>query len=43
MHSVPIEPAAALIAGILILVAPKLLNYTIGIYLILMGILGFFR
>jgi hypothetical protein len=31
---------AALIAGILILVAPKLLNYVVAIYLIVIGILG---
>jgi hypothetical protein len=33
-------PLAALIAGILILVAPKLLNYIVAAYLIIVGILG---
>jgi hypothetical protein len=30
----------ALIAGILILVIPRLLNYIVAIYLILIGLLG---
>jgi hypothetical protein len=40
-----IGPLAALIAGILILIAPRLLNYIIAIWLILFGItgLGFLR
>ena len=33
-------PLIALIAGILILVMPRLLNYVIAIYLIAIGILG---
>jgi Protein of unknown function (DUF3096) len=37
-----LAPAVALIAGILILVAPKLLNYIIAIYLILIGLIGLF-
>lgn len=35
-------PAIALIAGILILVAPRLLNYVVALYLILIGLLGLF-
>jgi hypothetical protein len=35
-----IGPLIALIAGILILVMPKLLNYIVAIYLIAVGILG---
>jgi hypothetical protein len=34
------QPILALVAGILILVMPRLLNYIIAIYLILFGILG---
>lgn len=34
---------AALIAGILILVMPRLLNYIVAIYLIVIGILGLAR
>ena len=32
----------ALIAGVLILVAPRILNYVVAIYLILLGVLGLF-
>jgi hypothetical protein len=35
-------PLAALVAGILILVMPRLLNYIVAIYLILTGLLGLF-
>ncbi len=35
-----IAPLVALIAGILILVMPRLLNYIVAIYLIVTGILG---
>jgi hypothetical protein len=38
-----IAPLAALIAGILILVMPKLLNYIIALYLIIIGLLGLFH
>jgi hypothetical protein len=37
-----IAPIVALIAGVLILIMPKLLNYIIAIYLILIGLLGLF-
>ena len=35
-----ILPIVALISGILILVYPRILNYVVAIYLILIGILG---
>jgi hypothetical protein len=35
-------PLAALIAGILILAMPRLLNYIVAVYLILTGLLGLF-
>jgi hypothetical protein len=35
-----LQPIAALIAGILILVMPRLLNYIVAIYLIIIGIIG---
>jgi len=35
-----INPLIALIAGILILLMPRLLNYVVAIYLIAIGILG---
>jgi hypothetical protein len=37
-----LSPIAALIAGVLILVMPKLLNYIIALYLILIGAVGLF-
>ena len=40
---IAIQPLIALIAGILILLMPRLLNYIIAIYLILIGILGLMR
>jgi hypothetical protein len=35
-----ISPIVALIAGILILLVPRLLNYVVAIYLIVVGIVG---
>jgi Protein of unknown function (DUF3096) len=40
--SFSLAPIAALIAGILILVMPRLLNYIVALYLIVVGILGIF-
>ena len=37
-----VGPLISLIAGILILVMPKLLNFIVAIYLIVIGILGLF-
>lgn len=37
-----LAPLVALIAGILILVAPRLLNYIVAIYLIVIGLIGIF-
>ena len=37
------QPVVALIAGISILLFPKLLNYIVAIYLIVFGILGLVR
>ena len=37
-----IGPLVSLIAGILILVVPRLLNYIVAIYLILIGLIGIF-
>jgi hypothetical protein len=37
---VPVEPVFTLIMGILILLVPRLLNYFVAIYLIIIGILG---
>jgi hypothetical protein len=35
-----IQPIVALLAGILILIVPRLLNYIVAIYLIIVGIIG---
>ena len=35
-----LQPIVALIAGILILVIPRLLNFIVAIYLILVGAIG---
>jgi hypothetical protein len=39
---VMIQPLVALLFGILILILPRLLNYLIAIYLILVGLTGLF-
>lgn len=39
-NAVLIPPLAALIGGILILLAPRLLNYIVAIYLIIVGATG---
>ena len=35
-----LSPVVALIAGILILILPSLLNYVVAIYLIVIGLIG---
>jgi Protein of unknown function (DUF3096) len=35
-----IQPIVALVAGVLILVMPRLLNFIVAIYLIVVGIMG---
>lgn len=35
-----LAPVVALIAGILILIMPRLLNYIVAIYLMVIGIIG---
>jgi hypothetical protein len=40
---VQLQPIIALIAGILILLMPRLLNYIVAIYLIVVGIAGLIR
>ena len=35
-----ITPVVALIAGVLILLVPRLLNYVVAIYLIIVGLVG---
>ena len=38
----PLSPLIALVAGVLILIMPRLLNYIVAIYLISVGLLGIF-
>lgn len=40
MDQVPLLPLIALIAGVLILAVPRLLNYIVAVYLIVIGVLG---
>ena len=40
--SLSIGPLVSLLAGILILAIPRLLNYIVALYLIIIGLLGLF-
>jgi Protein of unknown function (DUF3096) len=40
---IALQPVVALVAGILILVMPRLLNYIVALYLIVIGVLGLLR
>ena len=40
---VQLQPALSILAGILILIMPKALNFIVAIYLILIGISGLIR
>ncbi|WP_182083929.1 DUF3096 domain-containing protein [Aureimonas sp. ME7] len=40
MEIITLQPIVALIAGILILVMPRLLNYIVAFYLIVVGLTG---
>ena len=40
MVNVVLQPLVALIAGILILLIPRLLNFIVAIYLIIIGLVG---
>ena len=39
---ITLGPLISLIAGILILIMPRLLNYIVALYLIIIGIVGLF-
>jgi hypothetical protein len=43
IHIAIYHPILSLIAGILILIMPKLLNYIVAVYLIVTGIIGLIR
>ena len=42
IHYALASPFLALIAGVLILLVPRILNYVVAIYLILIGLIGVF-
>jgi len=42
MDYLPLTPLISLIAGVLILIVPRLLNYIVAIYLIIVGLMGLF-
>ena len=42
IHYTLARPFLALIAGVLILIVPRILNYVVAIYLILTGLIGIF-
>jgi len=37
-----VGPVVSLIAGVLILIVPRLLNYIVAIYLVVIGLIGVF-
>ncbi|OHV90294.1 DUF3096 domain-containing protein [Mesorhizobium sp. ORS 3428] len=42
IHAIALTPLISLIAGILILVMPRLLNFIVALYLIVVGLIGLF-
>lgn len=40
--SLSLGPVVSLVAGVLILIVPRLLSYIVAIYLIIIGLLGLF-
>ncbi len=42
MPDMPLTPLISLIAGVIILIMPRLLNYIVAIYLIIVGLIGLF-
>jgi hypothetical protein len=38
--SIPLQPLVSLLAGLLILIMPSLLNYVVAVYLIVIGVIG---
>ena len=43
MNILQLTPIVSILAGILILIMPKLLNYIVAVYLILIGLLAFVK
>ncbi|TJV04880.1 MAG: DUF3096 domain-containing protein [Mesorhizobium sp.] len=42
VSTLALTPLISLIAGVLILIMPRLLNYIVALYLIVVGLLGLF-
>jgi hypothetical protein len=42
LTNLPLTPLISLIAGVVILIMPRLLNYIVALYLIVIGLLGLF-
>ena len=42
LSNLPLTPLISLIAGVVILIMPRLLNYIVAVYLIIVGLLGLF-
>jgi hypothetical protein len=42
ISTLPLTPLISLIAGVVILIMPRLLNYIVALYLIIVGLLGLF-
>ena len=42
IRTTTIGPIIALVAGVLILLVPRVLNYVVAVYLILIGLIGLF-
>ena len=42
VNLITLQPIIALVAGILILIMPRLLNFIVAIYLIVIGLIGLF-
>ena len=42
LANLPLTPLISLIAGVVILIMPRLLNYIVALYLIIIGLLGLF-
>jgi DUF3096 family protein len=40
INALLLQPIVALIAGVLILLVPRILNYVVAIYLIIVGVTG---
>jgi hypothetical protein len=40
VNVIMLQPLVALIAGLLILIVPRLLNFIVALYLILIGVIG---